>query len=69
METNEKIMRYGGWFLSLITILIGALFLWPHIHVALLGIAFVYLGIRIFNFSTFDEYKEKRMSLYNRLLK
>ena len=68
METNEKIMRYGGWFLSLITILIGASFLWPHIHVALLGIAFVYLGIRIFNFSTFDEYKEKRMSLYNKLL-
>ena len=69
METNEKRMRYGGWFLSLITILIGASFLWPHIHAALLGIAFVYLGIRIFNFSTFDEYKEKRMSLYNRLLK
>ena len=69
METNEKIMRYGGWFLSLITILIGASFLWPHIHVALLGIAFVYLGIRIFNFSTFDEYKEKRMSLCNKLLK
>ena len=68
METNEKIMRYGGWFLSLITILIGASFLWPHIHVALLGIAFVYLGIRIFNFSTFDEYKEKRMSLCNKLL-
>ena len=69
METKEKIMRYGGWLLSLSTILIGASFLWPHIHVALLGIAFVYLGIRIFNFSTFDEYKEKRMSLYNRLLK
>ena len=69
METNEKIMRYGGWFLSLITILIGVSFLWPHIHVALLGIAFVYLGIRIFNFSTFDEYKEKRMSLCNKLLK
>ena len=68
METNEKIMRYGGWLLSLITILICASFLWPHIHVALLGIAFVYLGIRIFNFSTFDEYKEKRMSLCNRLL-
>ena len=69
METNEKIMRYGGWLLSLTTILIGASFLWPHIHVALLGIAFVYLGIRIFNFSTFDEYKEKRMSLCNRFLK
>ena len=69
METNEKRMRYGGWFPSLITILIGVSFLWPHIHVALLGIAFVYLGIRIFNFSTFDEYKEKRMSLCNKLLK
>ena len=68
METKEKIMRYGGWLLSLTTILIGASFLWPHIHVALLGIAFVNLGIRIFNFSTFDEYKEKRMSLCNRLL-
>ena len=69
METNEKIMRYGGWLLSLITILIGASLLWPHIHLALLGIAFVYLGIRIFNFSTFDEYKEKRMTLCNKLLK
>ena len=69
METNEKIMRYVGWLLSLTTILIGVSFLWPHIHVALLGIAFVYLGIRIFNFSTFDEYKEKRMSLCNKLLK
>ena len=69
METNEKRMRYGGWVLSLITILIGASFLWPHIHVALLWIAFVYLGIRIFNFSTFDEYKEKRMTLCNKLLK
>ena len=69
METKEKIMRYGGWLLSLSTILIGVSFLWPHIHVALLGIAFVYLGIRIFNFSTFDEYKEKRMTLCNKLLK
>ena len=69
METKEKIMRYGGWSLSVSTILIGVYFLWPHIHVALLGIAFVYLGIRIFNFSTFDEYKEKRMSLCNKLLK
>ena len=69
MENKEKIMKYGGWLLSLSTILIGASFLWPHIHVALLGIAFVYLGIRIFNFSTFDEYKEKRMTLCNKLLK
>ena len=69
METKEKWMKYGGWMLSLLTILIGISFLWPHIHVALLGIAFVYLGIRIFNFSTFDEYKEKRMTLCNKLLK
>ena len=69
METKEKIMRYGGWALSVSTILIGVYFLWPHIHVALLGIAFVYLGIRIFNFSTFDEYKEKRMTLCNKSLK
>ena len=68
METNEKIMRYGGWFLSLITILIGASFLWPHFHVALLGFALIYLGVRIFNFSTFEEYKEKRMKVLHKFL-
>ena len=69
METKEeKWMKYGGWILSLLTILIGISFLWPHIHVALLGIAFIYLGIRIFNFSTFDEYKEKRMKLLYKFL-
>ena len=69
METKEeKWMKYGGWMLSLLTILIGISFLWPHIHVALLGIAFIYLGIRIFNFSTFDEYKEKRMKLLYKFL-
>ena len=68
METNEKIMRYGGWFLSLITILIGASFLWQHFHVALLGFALIYLGIRIFNFSTFEEYREKRMKVIHKLL-
>ena len=68
IKEKDTMFKYGGWLLSLSTILIGASFLWPHIHVALLGIAFVYLGIRIFNFSTFDEYKEKRMSLCNRLL-
>jgi len=68
MKPNEKWIKYGGWLLSLLSILIGASFLWPHIHVALLGIAFIYLGIRIFNFSTFEEYKEKRMKLARKLL-
>ena len=68
MENKEKWMKYGGWLLSLLSILIGASFLWPHVHVALLGIAFIYLGIRIFNFSTFDEYREKRMKLLRKLL-
>jgi len=56
-------MKLGGWILSLIVILIGAYFIWPHIHTSLLGIILIYLGIRIFNFSTFDEYKEKRMKI------
>ena len=60
---NEKWIKFGGWLLSLTTILIGAYFLWPHIHVALLGIVLIYLGVRIFNFSTFEEYKEKRMKI------
>jgi len=68
MKPNEKWVKYGGWLLSLLSILIGASFLWPHIHVALLGIAFIYIGIRIFNFSTFDEYKEKRMKLLHKLM-
>ena len=68
MKPNEKWVKYGGWLLSLLSILIGASFLWPHVHVALLGIAFIYIGIRIFNFSTFDEYKEKRMKLLHKLL-
>ena len=63
METKEKWMKYGGWLLSLLSILIGASFLWPHVHVALLGIAFIYLGIRIFNFSTFEVGEEEQMYL------
>ena len=62
-EVNEKRIKYGGWLLSLLTILTGAYFLWPNIHTSLLGIALIYLGVRIFNFSTWDEYKEKRMKL------
>ena len=68
METKEKWMKYGGWLLSLLSILIGVSFLWPHIHVALLGFVLIYLGVRIFNFSTFEEYKEKRMKLLHKLL-
>ena len=56
-------MKLGGWILSLIIILIGAYFIWPHIHTSLLGIVLIYLGVRIFNFYTFDEYKEKLMKI------
>ena len=56
-------MKLGGWILSLIVILIGAYFIWSHIHTSLLGIVLIYLGVRIFNFSTFDEHKEKRMKI------
>ena len=69
IETKEKWMKYGGWLLSFLTVAAGASFLWPHFHVALLGFALIYLGVRIFNFSTFEEYKEKRVKLLNKLLK
>ena len=68
MEIKEKWMKYGGWLLSLLTMLAGVYFLWPRIHIALLGITLIYLGVRIFNFSTFDEYREKRMNLLQRLM-
>ena len=67
MRSKDKWVKYGGWILSVLSIVIGASFLWPHFHVALLGFALIYLGIRIFNFSTFDEYKEKRMKLLLKL--
>ena len=69
MKSKDKLMKIGGWILSFLTIAAGASFLWPHFHVALLGFALIYLGIRIFNFSTFDEYKEKRVKLLLKLLK
>ena len=69
MKSKDKWMKYGGWTLSFLTIAIGASFLWPHFHVALLGFALIYLGVRIFNFSTFDEYKEKRVKLLLKFLK
>ena len=69
MRSKDKLMKIGGWILSFLTIAIGASFLWPHFHVALLGFALIYLGIRIFNFSTFDEYKEKTVKLLLKFLK
>jgi len=69
IKDKDKMFMYGGWLLSLTTILIGVSFVWPHIHVALLGFVLIYLGVRIFNFSTFEEYKEKRMNLIIKFLK
>ena len=66
---KDNILRIAGWTLSLLCMVIGSYFVWPHIHVALLGIVFFYLGIRIFNFSTFKEYKEDRVKLLLKLSK
>ena len=68
MKSKDKLMKIGGWILSFLTIAAGASFLWPHFHVALLGFALIYIGVRIFNFSTFEEYKEQRMKLLFKLL-
>ena len=69
IKDKDKMFMYGGWLLSLTITLIGVSFVWPHIHVALLGFVLIYLGVRIFNFSTFEEYKEKRMNLIIKFLK
>ena len=69
IKDKDNIFKFAGWVLSLLCMIIGSYFVWPHIHVALLGIAFFYLGIRIFNFSTFKEYKEDRMKLLLKLSK
>ena len=69
IKDKDKMFMYGGWLLSLTIILIGVSFVWPHINVALLGFVLIYLGVRIFNFSTFEEYKEKRMNLILKFLK
>ena len=68
IKEKDTMFKYGGWLLSFLTIAIGASFLWPHFHVALLGFALIYIGVRIFNFSTFEEYKEQRMKLLFKLL-
>ena len=69
MIESENAFRAAGWLLSLLCILLGSYFLWPHIHVALLGIGFFYAGVRIFNFSTFKVYEEDRRKLLFKLTK
>ena len=69
IKDKDTILKLIGWGLSLLCMLIGSYFVWPHIHVALLGIAFFYIGIRVFNFSTFKEYKEARVKLLLKLSK
>ena len=69
IRDKDNVFRIVGWALSLLCMIIGSYFVWPHIHVALLGIAFFYLGIRVFNFSTFEEYKESRVKLLLKLSK
>ena len=63
----DKIFIYVGWGLSSCIIFTGLYFLWPRIHITILGLALIYLGVRVFNFSTFDEYKEQRMKLLYKL--
>ena len=67
IRDKDNVLRLVGWTLSLLCMIIGSYFVWPHIHVALLGIAFFYLGVRIFNLSTFKEYKEQRVKLLLKL--
>ena len=68
IKDKDKMFMYGGWLLSFLAIIAGVSFLWPHIHTDVLGIALIYIGVRIFNFSTFDEYKEKRMDFILKFL-
>ena len=67
IKDKDSTLRIAGWGVSLLCMTIGSYFLWPHIHVALIGVVFFYIGIRIFNFSTFKEYKEDRMKLLLKL--
>jgi len=69
IREKDNVLKIAGWVLSFLCVLIGSYFVWPHIHVALVGIVFFYLGIRIFNFSTFKEYKEDRVKLLLKLSK
>ena len=67
IRDKDNKLRLAGWTVSFLCMLIGSYFVWPHIHVALLGIAFFYLGIRVFNFATFKEYKDARVKLLLKL--
>ena len=69
IQDKDIRLRIAGWALSFLCMLIGSYFLWPHIHVALVGIVFFYVGARVFNFSTFKEYKEDRVKLLLKLSK
>ena len=40
---NEKHIKYGGWMFSLLLISAGAWFIWPRIHINLLGVVLVHL--------------------------
>ena len=60
---EEKQIKYIGWLISILLIIAGAYFIWHRIHINLLGDVLIYLGVRIFNFATWDEYKEKRKNL------
>ena len=64
---EEKQIKYIGWVISILLIIAGAYFIWPRIHINLLGVVLIYLGVRIFNFATWDEYKEKRIELLNKI--
>ena len=64
---HENMFRIAGWALSLFCMSAGSYLLWPHIHIALVGIVFYYAGVRIFNFSTFKEYEEDRRKLLRKL--
>ena len=67
IKDKDTRLRIAGWVLSFLCMLIGSYFLWPHIHVALVGIVFFYVGARVFNFSTFKEYAKKRQQLLTKL--
>ena len=67
IQDKDTRLRIAGWVVSFLCMTAGSYFVWPHIHVALLGIAFFYIGVRVFNFSTFKEYKEQRFKLLLKL--
>ena len=69
IQDKDTRLRIAGWGVSFLCMTAGSYFVWPHIHVALLGIAFFYIGVRVFNFSTFKEYKEDRVKLLLKLSK